>query len=489
MEAPAAEQAQATVSKTAVTENSEHASFFGQVNQMFDRAAAHTDYPPGLLNQVKVCNNICRIEFPIKRDNGDIEVVRAFRSEHSHHKTPTKGGIRYAMNVNEDEVMALAALMTYKCAIVDVPFGGAKGGLKIDRSDYSDHELENITRRYTFELMRKNFIGPGLDVPAPDYGTGPTEMSWILDTYNQTADDPLNAIACVTGKPVGQGGVRGRTEATGRGVFYGVREACRFEADMRRRDLSTGLEDKTVIVQGLGNVGSYAARFLQEGGATVVGVSEIEGALYDEDGLDVDALLEHRAQTGSIRGFQGGQFTERSAEALEWECDVLIPAALEGVITEANAPRIKAKIIGEAANGPVTNAADKILREKNVMILPDVYLNAGGVTVSYFEWLRNLSHVRFGRMSKRFEKRSAERILKSVEELTGDRFPQHVFEDVATGASEEDLVNSGLEETMVHAYQEIRNIADREAVDLRTAAFINAIEKIGEAYGELGIFP
>ena len=488
MEAPAAQQAEATATDSSA-QVTEHASFFDQVNLMFDRAAAHTEHPAGILNQVKVCNNICRFEFPIKRDNGDIEVVRAFRSEHSHHKMPTKGGIRYAQNVNEDEVMALSALMTYKCAIVDVPFGGAKGGIKINRGNYSQRELQNITRRYTFELMRKNFIGPGVDVPAPDYGTGPQEMSWILDTYNQTASDPLNAIACVTGKPVGQGGVRGRTEATGRGVFFGIREACRFEADMEKRGMTTGLDDKTVVVQGLGNVGSYAARFLEEGGATVVGVSEIEGALYDEDGLDVDELLAYRAETGSIEGFQNAKFTENSDEALEWECDVLVPAALEGVITEANAPRIKAKIIGEAANGPVTNAADKILREKGVMILPDVYLNAGGVTVSYFEWLRNLSHVRFGRMSKRFEKRSAERILSSVEDLTGDRFPAHVFEDVATGASEEDLVNSGLEETMIFAYSEIRTIAANEGVDLRTAAFISAINKIGVAYGELGIFP
>ena len=493
MEAPAATQAEATVSQPTVTENSAHASFFEQVNQMFDRAAVHTDHPPGILNQIKACNNICRLEFPVERDDGNIEVVRAFRSEHSHHKKPTKGGIRYATSVTEDEVMALAALMTYKCAIVDVPFGGAKGGIKIDHTGYSRHELQNLTRRYTFELMRKNFIGPGEDVPAPDYGTGPREMSWILDTYNQTTTNPLNAIACVTGKPVGQGGVRGRTEATGRGVFYGIREACRFEADMARRGMSTGLDGKTVVVQGLGNVGSYSARFLQEGGARIVGVSEIEGALYDEEGLDLEALLDYRAETGSIKGFGGtsgeATFTEKGAEALEWACDILVPAALEGVITEANAPRIRANIIGEAANGPITNAADKILRKKNIMILPDLYLNAGGVTVSYFEWLRNLSHVRFGRMSKRFEKRSAERILRSVEELTGDRFPEQVYEDVATGASEADLVNSGLEETMVYAYKEIRNIADREAVDLRTAAFINAIDKIGVAYGELGIFP
>lgn len=464
-------------------------SFFEQVNLMFERAAAHTDHPSGLLEQIKICNNICRVEFPIKRDDGEIEVVRSYRSEHSHHKLPTKGGIRYAESVNEDEVMALSALMTYKCAIVDVPFGGAKGGIKIDRRQFSKRELESLTRRYAFELMRKGYIGPGTDVPAPDYGTGPQEMAWILDTYTQTSDDPLNALACVTGKPVGQGGVRGRTEATGRGVFYGLREACSFAEDMEKRGLTPGLEGKTVVVQGLGNVGSHAARFLAEGGARIVGVAEIEGALFDEDGLDVEKLLSYREETGSIKGFQSATFTEDSGKALEWECDILVPAALEGVINQENAARIQAKIIGEAANGPVTTAADRILSEKNVMVLPDVYLNAGGVTVSYFEWLRNLSHVRFGRMSKRFEKRSTERILRSVEDLTNQRFSEEVFEDVATGAGEEDLVNSGLEETMIFAYNEIRGIAREHDVDLRTAAFISAINKIATAYGELGIFP
>ncbi len=456
---------------------------------MFDHASAYTDHPKGILDQISVCNNLCRLEFPIRRDDSTIEVIRSFRGEHSHHKLPVKGGIRYAPNVNEDEVMALASLMTYKCAIVDVPFGGGKGGIKIDRSQYSATEIERITRRYTFELHRKNLIGPGLDVPAPDYGTGAREMAWIFDTYQQIVDDPLNALACVTGKPVGQGGVRGRTEATGRGVFFGIREACRFDEDMKAHGLAPGLEGKTVVIQGLGNVGYSAAKFLQEGGAKLVGLAEIEGAIYDPDGFDIDEVMAHRKETGSILDYEGAQNIDASVEALELECDILVPAALEGVITEENAPRIKAKIVAEAANGPLTSRADDILKEKNVLILPDVYLNAGGVTVSYFEWLRNLSHVRFGRMSKRFEGRSAHRILESVEDPTGKQFPEDIMKDVATGAEEADLVNSGLEETMIFAYNEVRGEARRNDTDLRTGAFISAINKIALSYSSMGIFP
>jgi len=463
--------------------------FFEQVNRIFDRAAAYTKHPKGLLDQIKACNSVYRMEFPIKRDDGSIEVIRAYRAEHSHHKLPTKGGIRYAETVNEDEVMALAALMTYKCAIVDVPFGGAKGGVKIDRRKYSDAELERITRRYTFELLRKNFIGPGIDVPAPDYGTGPREMAWILDTYNSFSANPLEALACVTGKPVGQGGVRGRKEATGRGVYFGVREACSVEEDMKALGLQTGLAGKTVVVQGLGNVGYHAAKFLAEGGAVLVGLAEIEGAIYNPEGLDLEAVMAHRRQTGSILNFPGAKNLERPEYALELPCDILVPAALENQITVENAPHIQAKIIAEAANGPVTVEAEEILLKKGVLIIPDVYLNAGGVTVSYFEWLRNLSHVRFGRLSKRFEERTFSRILEVIEDLTGKKVPIELVQEVAHGADEEDLVNSGLEETMVTAYQEIQAVRRKHNVDLRTAAFISAIEKVAKSYMELGIFP
>ena len=459
-------------------------SFFGQVNQMFDAAAAHTEHPSGVLGQIRACDNIYRIEFPLKRDDGSVQVITGYRAEHSHHKQPTKGGIRYAMSVHVDEVMALAALMSYKCAIVDVPFGGAKGGVKIDRSEYSDAELERITRRYTFELARKNFIGPGIDVPAPDYGTSSREMAWILDTYNQLEHSELNSLACVTGKPVGQGGVRGRTEATGRGVFYGIRQACQFEEDMKHLGLEPGLQGKSVVIQGLGNVGYYSAKFLQEGGTKLVGFAEIEGAIHDPDGMDIDAVMKHRRETGSIMDFPG---------ALELECDILVPAALEGVITEENAPRVKAKIVAEAANGPVTSAADEILQDNGVLMIPDVYLNAGGVTVSYFEWLRNLSHVRHGRMSRRFEERNAERILRAVDELTAEEFDSDLLESlierIGFGASEQDLVNSGLEDTMVFAYDEIRIIRKERNIDMRTAAYVSAINKIGKSYASMGFFP
>ena len=268
--------------------------FFGQVNQMFDAAAAQTDHDRGVLHQIRACDNVIRFEFPIKRDDGTIQVIRGYRGEHSHHMKPTKGGIRYATSVNVDEVMALSALMSYKCAIVDVPFGGAKGGVCIDARKYSMKELKRITRRYTFELARKDFIGPGTDVPAPDYGTGKQEMAWIMDTFTQIGDEDLNALACVTGKPVGQGGVRGRTEATGRGVYYGIREACEYEKDMKRFGLEPGVEGKSVVIQGLGNVGYHAAKILdEEGGADIVGIAEIEGAIYNPDGLAVDDVVAH----------------------------------------------------------------------------------------------------------------------------------------------------------------------------------------------------
>ena len=468
--------------------------FFGQVNQMFDAAAAQTDHNRGVLHQIRACDNVIRFEFPIKRDDGTIQVIRGYRGEHSHHMKPTKGGIRYATSVNVDEVMALSALMSYKCAIVDVPFGGAKGGVCIDARKYSMKELKRITRRYTFELARKDFIGPGTDVPAPDYGTGEQEMAWIMDTFTQIGDEDLNALACVTGKPVGQGGVRGRTEATGRGVYYGIREACEYEKDMKRFGLEPGVEGKSIVIQGLGNVGYHAAKILdEEGGADIVGIAEIEGAIYNPDGLAVDDVVAHREETRSILNFPGAENIETSAEALELPCDILIPAALEGVITSDNAPDIRATIVAEAANGPVTSQADDLLQNREIMVIPDVYLNAGGVTVSYFEWLRNLSHMRHGRMSRRFEERNAERILHAVDELTTEDFDEDLLESlierVSFGASERDLVNSGLEDTMTQAYGEIRAIREEKGVDMRTAAFVSAIDKIANSYEQMGIFP
>jgi len=465
-------------------------SFFESVEKSFDKAAKFTSWDQGILEQIKACNSVYQMRFPVKV-NDNIEVIEAYRVQHSHHKAPCKGGIRFSLAVSQDEVMALAALMTYKCAIVNVPFGGAKGGIKIDPKMYSDYDLEKITRRYTAELIKKKFIGPGIDVPAPDYGTGSKEMAWIFDTYLAMHHGEIDAAACVTGKPVSQGGVRGRTEATGLGVFYGLREVCNMHSLMDKLGLSLGVQGKRVCVQGLGNVGYHCAYFFQEAGAKIVGLAEYEGAIWNNDGLDLKAVVEHRKKNGSILNFPGATNFENSSEALEMDCDILIPAALENVINIENAPRIKAKIIGEAANGPLTPDADEILSSKKIVIVPDMYLNAGGVTVSYFEWLKNLSHVRYGRLEKRFTENMNQHILGQLEELTGKNVSNHEREFIMHGADEVDLVRSGLEETMVGATREIMEIWNNNAAipDMRTAAYVCAINKVATSYAELGIFP
>jgi glutamate dehydrogenase (NAD(P)+) len=381
--------------------------------------------------------------------------------------------------------------MTYKCAIVDVPFGGAKGGITIDPKKYSPYDLEKITRRYTSELIKKKFIGPGEDVPAPDYGTGEREMAWILDTYIAMHPGEIDSLACVTGKPVSQGGVRGRREATGLGVFYGIREVCNNADVMAKLGLSIGIEGKKVIVQGLGNVGYHAAKFFQENGALVVGLAEYEGSIYCETGLDVEAVFQHRKATGSILNFPGATNFNKNTDALEAPCDILIPAALENVINGDNASRVQAKIVGEAANGPLTPEADEILINKGVLVVPDMYLNAGGVTVSYFEWVKNLSHVRYGRVEKRFMENQNANLVSHIEEMTGKKVTDIQKNLLVHGPDEIDLVRSGLEDTMIKATNEILDCwrQNPEIKDMRTAAFVVAINKVGTSYAELGIFP
>ncbi|MHB1920945.1 MAG: Glu/Leu/Phe/Val family dehydrogenase [Chitinophagaceae bacterium] len=465
-------------------------SFFESVETSFDKAARFTKWEKGILEQIKACNAVYQMKFPV-RIGKEIEVIEAYRVQHSHHKLPCKGGIRFSEAVNQDEVMALAALMTYKCAIVNVPFGGAKGGIKINPRKYTPYELEKITRRYTAELVKKNFIGPGVDVPAPDYGTGEREMSWILDTYTSLRPGEIDGNGCVTGKPVSQGGVRGRKEATGLGVFYGLREVCQIREDMARIGLTVGLEGKRVVIQGMGNVGFHAAKFFHAAGAIIIGLIEWDGAIYNPKGMDPEAVLRHRDETGSITGFPGSSTLGNNLAGLELECDILIPAALESVIHGENAPRIKAKIIGEAANGPLTPAADEIFNQRGIIVVPDMFLNAGGVTVSYFEWLKNLSHVRYGRLEKRFSENMNHHILGQIEELTGKMVTNKEKQFILHGADEVDLVYSGLEETMVSAVQEIREIwlSNQQIHDMRTAAFVSAINKVGESYAQLGIFP
>eukprot|EP00475_Leptophrys_vorax_P005916 TRINITY_DN13590_c0_g1_i5.p1 TRINITY_DN13590_c0_g1~~TRINITY_DN13590_c0_g1_i5.p1 ORF type:complete len:456 (-),score=37.56 TRINITY_DN13590_c0_g1_i5:303-1670(-) len=447
----------------------------------------------GILGQIKGCNNLLKVQFPLKLANGTVELIEGYRAQHSHHRLPGKGGIRMAPNVDAEETMALAALMTFKCAVVDVPFGGAKGGIKIDPKKYSALEKEAIVRRYTTELVKKNFIGPAIDVPAPDYGTGPQEMAWIKDTYEMLKPDDINSFACVTGKPVEEGGIRGRTQATGMGVFMCLREFLTSERWMQRLQMAPGVAGKSFVVQGFGNVGRHTIDAIVAAKGRVTGLVEYDGALVDEsgEGLDIAGIKQWHARRGTITGFPGAKTVTDATSVLEMPCDVLIPAALEGQINSGNAGRIQARVVAEAANGPVTPPAEAILEAKGVVILPDLLLNAGGVTVSYFEWLKNLNHIRFGRMSRRMEERGKQALLDALESeiVTGVKFTDDTRKSIIKGNTEEDFVWSGLEETMISGWEEVSRVAEERGCNFRTASYLIAIEKIATCYRVSGIFP
>ena len=469
-------------------------SFRSSVDLMFNRAVRLMDLSPGLEEKIRVCNATYTVRFGV-RLRGGIQTFTGFRSVHSEHMEPVKGGIRYSLAVTQDEVEALAALMTYKCALVETPFGGSKGGLCIDPREYNEHELELITRRFAYELAKRDLIHPSQNVPAPDMGTSEREMAWIADQYRRMNTTDINASACVTGKPIHAGGIHGRIEATGRGIQYALREFFRHPEDVARAGLSGGLEGKRVIVQGLGNVGYHAAKFLsEEDGAKITAIIERDGALIEEDGLDVEAVRQWIQRHGGVSGFAGCTFVEDGTKLLEAECDLLIPAALEGVINVDNADRIRAPLIIEAANGPITAGADDILRKKGTVIIPDLYANAGGVTVSYFEWVKNLSHIRFGRMQRRQEESRHQLIVDELERLSADSGVGWTlspgFKDrYLRGADELALVRSGLDDTMRTAYGAMREVwHDREGVeDLRIAAYIVAIERVARSYSEKGL--
>lgn len=461
------------------------------VSAQFDQAASFLDEPEPLLELIKQCNNVIMVKFPVKFGK-DYHIVEGWRAEHSHHKKPLKGGTRFHPEVDQNEIMALAALMTYKCAIVDVPFGGSKGGVAINPRDYTEEQLETITRRYTAELIRKGYIGPGINVPAPDMGTGAREMAWMFDTYDAFHSGGIDNLACVTGKPVRQGGIRGRKEATGRGVQFGIQQAFRHGDDVRAVGLEPGLAGKRVVVQGFGNVGYHCALYLwQEDDCTIVGVGEHDGWIYNPSGINIEKLALHREETGSIRDFPGARTLKDPKKVLEVECDIMIPAALENQITLENVDGVRAKVVAEAANGPITPKAEERLLERGVMIIPDIYLNAGGVTVSYFEWSKNLAHIRFGRMQHRLEESRGQSFVDFLERTTGGNISSDIREILVRGAEEIDLVNSGLEGTMVDAYEEIREVLKQRPIlsSLRTAAYIVAIDKIAASYQELGLFP
>ncbi|MGG7643826.1 Glu/Leu/Phe/Val family dehydrogenase [Rhodovulum sp. YNF3179] len=469
-------------------------TFRESVDLMFNRAVALMDLPPGLEEKIRVCNATYTVRFGV-RLRGQIKTFTGYRSVHSEHMEPVKGGIRYATAVNQDEVEALAALMTYKCAIVEAPFGGSKGGLCIDPREYEEHELELVTRRFAYELAKRDLISPSQNVPAPDMGTGEREMAWIADQYSRMHTTDINARACVTGKPPHAGGIQGRVEATGRGVQYALREFFRHADDKKKAGLQGTLEGKKVIVQGLGNVGYHAAKFLtEEDGAKVIGVIERDGGLYDKDGLDIEGLHRYISQHGGVKGYYSGEYVVDSRHLLEEECDVLIPAAVEGVINMNNAERVKAKLIIEAANGPVTAPADDVLRKKGTVIIPDMYANAGGVTVSYFEWVKNLSHIRFGRMQRRQEEARHQLLVDEINRVLGEagveaKLSASFTEAYLKGAGELELVRSGLDDTMRTAYQAMREVWHEhdDVTDLRTAAYLVSIKRVAESYQAKGL--
>lgn len=465
-------------------------SFSASVNLMADRAFKVLDIDPGIANAIKACNAILEVQFPVMI-RGKTQVFTGWRATHSTHRLPAKGGIRFAPIVNQDEVEALAALMTYKCSIVDVPFGGSKGGLLIDPTQYSRDEIQIITRRFARELVRKGFLSPATNVPAPDMGTGEREMAWIADTYKHLHPEDINYLGCVTGKPVAHGGIRGRTEATGRGVVYAMREFFRHSDEVKKANLDGGLSGKRVVVQGLGNVGYHAAKLLdEEDGCKVTSIIERDGALVSEEGLKVEDVRQYITEHKTIKGYPNAVFTEKGLAELERDCDILIPAAMEAQITKENAPRIRARLIFEAANGPVTFPADEILQKKGVVIIPDAYVNAGGVTVSYFEWVRNLAHIRFGRMERRYDEMRGHQTVSALEELTGNKATTAIEEQLIKGADELDLVRSGLDDTMRLAFQEMQQViqTNEKVHDYRTAAYVVAITKIARSYYDIGVY-
>ncbi|MES9937477.1 MAG: Glu/Leu/Phe/Val dehydrogenase [Sedimenticola sp.] len=475
---------------TAPNRHARGLAFRKSVDRMVDQAFHIMELDDHIANAIKACTSVLQVTFPVKID-GRVEMFTGWRAVHSVHRLPSKGGIRYDSEVSQMEVEALAALMTYKCAIVDVPFGGSKGGLHIDPSKYSRDQLQRVTRRFARELADKGFLGPATNVPAPDVGTGQREMAWIADTYKHMHPEDIDYIACVTGKPVAHGGIRGRTDATGRGVMYALQEFFRHPAEVKAAGLEGELEGKRIIIQGLGNVGYSAARLLaEENGCKIIAIIEKDGAVINEDGLDPEMLHEYMVENGGIKDYPDAEYVEDGASVLEMECDILIPAALEGVIHIDNAPNIKAKLVAEAANGPVTFEADQILRNCGVTILPDCYVNAGGVVVSYFEWIRNISHIRFGRIERRFDETRGSGIVRALESVTGGTVPAPIQQELARGADELDLVNSGLDDSMRLALQEIIAIKNRsdKIEDYRTAAYVIALEKISRSYLDIGVY-
>lgn len=458
-------------------------SFLAMVGTFFNKAIQHTNIPPDRAELLCTPNAVLKLNLPLVRDNGSIEMIPAYRVHHKHHKLPLKGGTRLNEHVNLDEVEALATLMSLKLATVEVPYGGAKGGLRINPRNYSKGEIERLLRRYTLELSRYNFIGPGKDVLGPDVGTSEWHMDIIKDTYQSLFGfQDINPAAVVTGKSLVNGGLRGRSESTGLGVFYCVRDVLVEPqyADLRaKHGIIEGIRGKRVAVQGFGAVGYWASRFLVEAGAVIVGVQEFDGCVVNPQGIDIEAFKKHLTEKKTTQGYPDR--VDRNT-VFDLEVDVLIPAALEKAINASNAATIRAKLIGEGGNGSTTVEADEILQANNVLIIPDILCNAGGVTCSYLEWLKNLEHKQPGRLTSKWEEMSNKMILEAIEgefrkknidvELT--KLGKIIFR----GGSDLDLVYTGLENILSKALSKTVEKAQEKGLSLRMAAYVNAIERI-----------
>ena len=460
--------------------------FLNSISNMFDVALEEMQVETGLAKQIKSCNSTHTIRFGVKLKKG-IQVFTGWRAVHSEHLEPVKGGIRYSREINASEIEAMAALMTLKNAVIDVPFGGSKGGLKIDPTKYDDDDLEKITRRFTEELAKRGLISPSLNVPAPDMGTSKREMGWIADEYKRLNPHDINAFACVTGKPENMGGVDGRTEATGRGIFYAL--ASFFDSnDKKKTGIKGDLKSQRIIVEGLGKVGYFAARALRDHGSTIIGVIEKDVSFYNENGLDIDLIREWLSNSNKTHDYENQNELLQRDHVFSKECDIFIPAAMEGTINELNQGDLNTKIICEGANGPISSQADKLLNQRNIVIIPDLYANAGGVAVSYFEWVRNLSHMRFGRMEKRRKEYENASLINLIESTTGTRVPDRKKSLLSEGRSELDLVRSGLEDMMTEAYESMSYLWNKESYpNLRVTAYIYSIKKLIDSYKSIGI--
>ena len=442
-----------------------------------------------LIDHIRSTHSVLQVNVGIKIKN-KIKNFTGWRAVHSEHRLPSKGGIRFSAEVNQDETEALAALMTYKCAVVDIPFGGSKGSLKIDPKQYSEEELKSITHIYAEKLIKKGFLSPAINVPAPDVGTGEREMVWIMDTYKNLFPNDINYLACVTGKPVAYGGIRGRAQATGRGVEESIREYLRHEQFYKRTKLNPDLSKNKIVIQGFGKVGkSLAEELFHRDHAKIIAIGEYNGYLYNEKGIDIDELVKHFQKNKNLKNFTGAKFIEKPAEVLTIACDILVPAALESVINMSNVEKIKAKLIVEAANGPITHDADEVLQKKGIDVLPDIYVNSGGVVVSYFEWVKNITHVRFGRLQRRYEENKMNELIQVIEDATGRSIPDKYKANIIHGVQEIDLVNSGLEDVMRETFKEIMKNMEifKKKVSLRTATYAIALNKLKQYHKDMGV--